>query len=73
MTMKVVSASEGGLLPKLPFADVIFVNAEEEEDESDEKHPRWLPKRDQDKRSDDRSSGELQVPGINHLQRRIQT
>ena len=40
MTMKVVSASEGGLLPKLPFADVNFVNSEEEEDESDEKHPR---------------------------------
>ena len=29
---------------------------------SDDKQPKWLPKRDQDKRSEARRSGELQVP-----------
>ena len=28
---------------------------------------KWLPKRDQDKRSEAQSSGELQVPWSNHL------
>ena len=31
------------------------------------KKPKWLPKRDQDKRSEARRSGELQVPWSNHL------
>ena len=34
---------------------------------------KWLPKRDQDKKSEARRSGELQVPWSNHLQRRIKT
>ena len=37
------------------------------QDKSDDKQPKWLPKRDQDKRSEARSSGELQVPWSNHL------
>ena len=32
------------------------------QDKSDDKQPKWLPKRDQDKRSEARRSGELQVP-----------
>ena len=43
------------------------------DDKSDDKQPKWLPKRDQDKRSEARSSGELQVPRGNHLQRMIKT
>ena len=43
------------------------------QDKSDDKQPKWLPKRDQDKRSEARRSGELQVPWSNHLQRRIKT
>ena len=35
--------------------------------QSDEKQPRLLPKRDQDKRSEARRSGESQVPWSNHL------
>ena len=31
------------------------------------KQPKWLPKRDQDKRSEARRSGKLQVPWGNHL------
>ena len=31
------------------------------QDKSDDKQPKWLPKRDQDKRSEARRSGELQV------------
>ena len=72
----------------LRFADDIVVNAEEEEeggilvdhldtttrqDKSDDKQPKWRPKRDQDKRSEARRSGELQVPWSNHLERRIKT
>ena len=34
---------------------------------SDDKQPKWLPKRDQDKRSEARRSGKLQVPWSNHL------
>ena len=34
------------------------------QDKSDDKQPKWLPKRDQDKRSETRRSGELQVPWI---------
>ena len=30
-------------------------------------NPKWLPKRDQDKRSEARRSGKLQVPWGNHL------
>ena len=41
------------------------------QDERDDKQPKWLPKRDQDKISEARRSGELQVPWSNHLQRRI--
>ena len=41
------------------------------QDKSDDKQPKWLPKRDQDKRSEARNSGELQVTWSNHLQRRI--
>ena len=41
------------------------------QDKSDDKQPKWLPKRDQDKRSEARRSGKLQVPWSNHLQRRI--
>ena len=37
------------------------------------KQLKWLPKRDQDKRSEARGSGELEVPWSNHLQRRIKT
>ena len=40
---------------------------------SDDKHPKWLPQRDQDKRSVARRSGELEVPWSNHLQRRVKT
>ena len=40
------------------------------QDKSNDKQPKWLPKRDQDKRSEARRSGELQVPWNNHLQRR---
>ena len=36
-------------------------------------NPKWLPKRDQDKRAEARRSGELQVPRSNHLQQRIKT
>ena len=32
-----------------------------------DKQSKWLPQKDQDKRSETRSSGELQVPGISHL------
>ena len=35
------------------------------QDKSDDKQPKWLPKRDQDKRSEARRSGELQVPWDN--------
>ena len=39
-----------------------------QDDKSDDTQPKWLPKRDQDKRSEARNSGELQVPGSsNHL------
>ena len=37
------------------------------QDESDNKQPKRLPKRDQDKKSEARNSGELQVPSSNHL------
>ena len=37
------------------------------QDKSDDKQLKWLPKRDQDKRSEARRSGELQVPWGNHL------
>ena len=37
------------------------------QDRSDDKQPQWLPKRDQDKRSEARRSGKLQVPWDNHL------
>ena len=40
---------------------------------SGDKQPKWLPKRDQDKRSEARRSGKLQVPWSSHLQRRIKT
>ena len=43
------------------------------EDKSDDERPRWLPKRNQDKRSEARRSRELQVLWSNHLQRRIKT
>ena len=36
-------------------------------DKRDDKQPKWLPKRDQDKRSEARRSGKLQVPWGNHL------
>ena len=35
--------------------------------ESDYKQPRLIPKKDQDKRSEARSSGELQLPWSNYL------
>ena len=37
------------------------------QDKSDDKQPKWLPKRDQDKRTEARRSGELQVTWSNHL------
>ena len=40
---------------------------DESDDRGDDKQPKWLPKRNQDKRSETRVSGELQVPGISHL------
>ena len=43
------------------------------QDKMDDKQPKRLPKRDQDKRSKARRSGKLQVPWRNHLQRRIKT
>ena len=43
------------------------------QDESDGKQPKWLPKRDQDKMSEARSSGVLQVPWSNHLQWRVKS
>ena len=57
MTMKVVSASEDDNY-KVQHGDW------SRQDESDDKQPKWLPKRDQDKRSDARSSG---APWSNHL------
>ena len=42
-------------------------------DKSDDKQPKWLPKRDQDERSEAKRNGELQAPLSNHLQRRIKT
>ena len=36
-------------------------------DNRDDKRPKWLPKRYQDKKSEARSSGELQVPWNNYL------
>ena len=42
------------------------------QDKSDDKQPKWLPKRDQDKRSEARRSGKLQVPWSNHLQTKDQ-
>ena len=71
--MKVVSASEDDLLPTSALQMTYVINAEEEEDKSDDKQPKWLPKRDQDKRSEARRSGEFQIPWSNHLQRRIKT
>ena len=43
------------------------------QDKSEDTQPKWLPKRDQNKRSEARRRGELQVPWSNHLQRRIKT
>ena len=44
------------------------------QDKSDDKQPKWLSKRVQDKKkSEARRSGELQVSWSNHLQRRIKT
>ena len=43
------------------------------QDKSDDKQPKWVLNRDQDKRSEARRSGELQVPWSNHLQRRLKT
>ena len=40
---------------------------------SNDKQPKWLPKRDQNKRSEARRSEELQVPWSNHLWQRIKT
>ena len=37
------------------------------QDKIDDKQPKWLPKSDQDKRSEARRSGKLQVPWGNHL------
>ena len=37
------------------------------QDKSDDKQPKWLPQRDQDKRSEARRSGELQVLWSSHL------
>ena len=37
------------------------------QDKSDDKQPKWIPKRDQDKKSEARRSGELQVPWSNNL------
>ena len=42
-------------------------------DESDDKQHKWLPKGDQDERSEARSSGEIRVTWSNHLQRRIKS
>ena len=77
------SVSIGGrLITNFRFADDIVVNAEKEEEagilvdrfdtttqtrQSDDKQPKWLLKRDPDKRSEARSSGELQVHWSNHL------
>ena len=38
------------------------------QDKSYDKQPKWLPKRDQAKRSEAMRNGGLQVPGSNHLQ-----
>ena len=37
------------------------------QDKSNDKQPKWLPKRDQDKRSEARGSGKLQGPWGSHL------
>ena len=73
----------GRLINNFRFTDDIVINAEKEEgavvlvdrldrtttreDKSDDKKSKWLPKRDQDKRSEARKSGKLQVPWGNHL------
>ena len=72
----------GRLITNFRFADDIIVNAEEEEEagvlidrldrtttryKMEDKQPKWLPKRDQDKRSEARRSGKLQVLRGNHL------
>ena len=77
------SVSIGGrLITNFCFADDIVVNAEEEEEASvlidrldrtttmykiGPDNTKWLPKRDQDKKSEARRSGKLQVPWGNHL------
>ena len=38
-----------------------------DKNKSDDKQPKWFPKRDQDKRSEARRSGKFQVPWGNHL------
>ena len=42
--------------------DRITTRYKMEIDKSDDKQPKWLPKRDKDKRSEDRRSGKLQEP-----------
>ena len=43
------------------------------QDKCDDHQPKWLPKRDQDKRSEARRRGRLQVPWGHYLSRRIKT
>ena len=64
------SVSIGRLITNFRFADDMVVNTEDgdwsRQDESNNKQLKWLPKRDQDKRSPARSTGELQVPWNNN-------
>ena len=65
------SVNIGGRVTNFRFTDDIVVNAEDadrsRQDKSDDKQPKWLPKRDQDERSAARRSGKLQEPWDNHL------
>ena len=73
----VVNAEEeeeaGVLLDRLDTTTIRYKMGIGTDMTSDDKQPKWLPKRDQDKRSEARRSGELQVPWSNHLQRSIKT
>ena len=69
----VVNAEEAGVLTDRLDRTTTRYKMEIGPDKCDDKQPKWLPKRDQDKRSEARRSGKLQVPWGNHLSRRIKT
>ena len=68
----VVNAEEeeeaGVLVDRLDRTTTKIQNGDRSRQEkSDDKQPKWLPKKDQDKRPEARRSGKLQVPWGNHL------